>query len=331
VRHKDANGRWSRWSPAVQFVVGIPDVTLYQQSLVISEVNYNPGPTTQAERDAGFLDSDLFEWIEIKNVSAQPVDMTGLRFTKGIDFDFSAGSVIPGGAFVLVVKDLAAFRQRWGTAHDSIIAGAFSTDNLQNGGENVKLSYGAGTAIREFAYGDESPWPAAADGTGHTLVLNSPDSLPDHTIPENWRSSTAPGGSPGADDGYTYTTWAATQPDAADPNADPDKDGLTNRLEYAFNQSPIVPSTSGAASGAIQAFTIAGQPDRFLTITFTRRGDALDLTYTPEFSSNLATWTPAAVLVSSSPNPDGSRTETWRSVSPVGSEFRLFVRVKVSN
>jgi hypothetical protein len=37
----------------------------------------------------------------------------------------------------------------------------------------VKLSYGAGTAIRDFTYDDEAPWPAAADGTGATLVLKT--------------------------------------------------------------------------------------------------------------------------------------------------------------
>ena len=42
VRHKDANGRWSRWSEAAQFIAGDVDLTVLRQSLVVSEVNYHP-------------------------------------------------------------------------------------------------------------------------------------------------------------------------------------------------------------------------------------------------------------------------------------------------
>ncbi|HEX2748067.1 MAG TPA: lamin tail domain-containing protein, partial [Verrucomicrobiales bacterium] len=329
VRHKDANGRWSRWSEAVQFVTGAPDVTLYQQTLVVSEVNYHPGPTTQAERDAGFLDSELFEWLEIKNTGAQPVDLTGIRFTKGINFDFPAGWTVPADGFALVVKDLNAFHQRWGTDHDSIIAGTFGTDNLKNSGEEIKLSYGAGTVVRSFSYTDTDPWPAAADGTGRTLVLIAPNTRPDHALPESWRASALMGGSPGADDGLTYATWAAGHPGAGNPDEDPDHDGLSNRLEYAFSQDPAIPAAGSPVSGTIALFTVGNQAGQYLTVTFTRRTDASDLTYVPEFSSTLASWTPATELVSSTANPDGTATETWRASSPVSAASHLFVRVRI--
>ncbi len=328
VRHKDNNGRWSRWSEAVQFVVSAPDVSVYQNALVISEVNYNPAPTTQAERDLGFLDSDLFEWMEIKNVSASPVDMTGLRFTKGADFDFPAGWTIPAGGFALVVKDVNAFRQRWGTGINSIIAGSFISGNLSNGGEEIKLSYGAGTGVRSFTYDDVAPWPAAADGTGSTMVLKAPNMRPDHTVAETWRASAAPGGSPGADDLYTYALWSAGQPNTADPNANPDSDEMSNRLEYAFatdpNSTGIVPVTA-----IVLNLPAASPPGDYLTITFTRRTDVSDLIYTPQFSTDLTAWNPATVLVSSAPNPDGTITETWRPASPVTASARLYVRVRV--
>ena len=320
VRHKDANGRWSRWSEAVQFTIGVPDVSAYQSALVISEVNYNPAPTTQAERDLGYLDSDLFEWIEIKNISATPVDMTGLRFTKGADFDFPPTWTIPASGFALVVKNLNGFRQRWGTAHNGIIAGTFTDGNLSNGGEEIKLSYGAGTAVRAFAYDDNAPWPETADGTGSTMVLKSPNAFPDHTLGGNWRASTAPGGSPGTDDLYTYALWAAQFPGIGDTNANPDGDELNNRLEYAFAGNPttpgVVPINGSVRSGHV-------------TITFNRRNDTSDLTFTPEFSIDLTSWTAATVRVSSTPNPDGTITETWRSSAPVSLFGRMFVRLFV--
>ncbi len=328
VRHKDNNGRWSRWSEPHQFIVGVPDVSVWQSALVISEVNYNPAPTTQAERDAGFLDSDLFEWIEVKNVSPQPVDMTGLRFTKGADFDFPSGWTIPAGGFALVVKDVNAFRQRWGHPFDAIIAGSYGSANLSNGGEEIKLSYGAGTEVRAFIYDDAAPWPAEADGTGRTLVLKAPHALPDHTVPENWRASAAPGGSPGADDLYTYALWAARFPGIGDANANPDGDEMNNRLEYAFAGNP---NTAGTVpvTGARQNFPAAIPPGDYLTITFTRRADAGDLIFTPQYSGDLTAWTAATVRVSSAANPDGTLTETWRSAVPLDAAARMFLRVKV--
>ena len=219
-------------------------------------------------------------------------------------------------------------RLRWGTGHDSIIAGTFPNDNLRNGGEEMKLSYGAGTEVRRFTYDDAVPWPEAADGTGSTMVLSQPNTLPDHTLPENWRASAFTGGSPGSDDGYTFATWATLHPGASDPNANGDSDELNNRLEYAFAQDPSSPSPL-PVSGSVSELTVAGVPGRYLTITFTRRTDVLDLTYSPEFSGNLAAWTPATLLVSSIMNPDGTVTETWRAGTPVDAAGRLFVRVKV--
>ena len=151
--------------------------------------------------------------------------------------------------------------------------------------------------------------------------MKLPNTRPDHTLPQNWRASSNTGGSPGADDLYNYAAWSAEHPGTADPNANPDADELNNRLEYAFARDPNV-SGPVPVSGSV----LSG----WLTITFTRRTDASDLTFTPEFSPDLTSWTPAAVLVSSTPGSGNTVTETWRAASPVSSEQRLFVRVKVN-
>ena len=122
--------------------------------------------------------------------------------------------------------------------------------------------------------------------------------------------------------------WAAEHPGASDPNADDDKDGLSNRLEYAFNQDPAAPSPS-VITGGTQEIIVLGQADRYLTVTFKRRTDVLDVTYTPQVSSNLTSWSPATELVSAVANPDATVTETWRSATPMDDATRLFVRVQV--
>jgi hypothetical protein len=325
VRHRDANGRWSRWSEPVQFTAGVPDVSLYQRSLVVSEVNYHPAPLTAAEAAAGFSDSGQFEWIELRNVSGAALPMDGLRFTKGIDFDFPAGWVIPAGGFALVVKDVAAFRQRWGSGLDAIIAGTFAPGSLNNAGEELKLSYGAGTEVIAFTYGDRAPWPEAADGLGWTMVLRAPAALPDHAVPEHWRASARTGGSPGADDLISYAAWGAGYPGLGGPAADDDGDGYLNRLEYAFGghpQRPDVPRMPEA-----EAVGQGGQ--RFLALTMVRRADSEDLQYLPEMSTDLTVWKPMEVLVSRTLHPDGTATEVWRSGEALAGDVRVFGRVRI--
>ena len=155
VRHKGTTStQWSHWSDPVEFVATLPDVTLYRQGLVVSELMYNPGDPSQAELDAGFTGGD-FEFVEIKNVGGTPLPLADVRFTKGIDFDFSDGGVasLGPGEIVLVVRNRAAFEMRYGIGLP--VAGEYLPDNFSNGDEEVKLSFGAGVAIQEFHYFDE--------------------------------------------------------------------------------------------------------------------------------------------------------------------------------
>jgi hypothetical protein len=325
VRYKDNTNRWSRWSAAVQFTAGTPDVSVYTSSLVVSEVNYNPAPVTSAEFAAGFS-SDDFEWIEVKNVSGLPVDFTGLRFTKGVDFDFPNAWSVPAGGFALVVKNLAAFQMRWGHAFDAIIAGSYGTDNLSNGGEQVKLSYGVGTPVVDFTYADSAPWPAAADGTGKTLSLNTPNTLPDPTIAANWKASYAVGGSPGADDLLTFDAWRSGYIGVTSPLANNDYDALVNLLEYAFAADPTFPSPTALPTRGVVTLGALGD---FLTITFTRQADAIDLAIEAQFSTGPGgAWLANGILVSV--NASGNTvTETWRAPASIAAEPRQFARVQV--
>ena len=320
VRMKDNTGRWSRWSPAVQFVPSVPSVAAYTSSLVISEFLYQPAPVTPAEFAAGFTDSD-FEYLEVRNVSAVTVNLTDVRFTKGIDFDFPPGFTLAPGAATLVVKNVAAFNLRYGSGKP--IAGAFLSGSLNNGGEQIKLSYGAGTAIRDFVYADIAPWPTAA---GVSLVLRLPHTLPDHTDPANWRASLATGGNPGGTDSLGFAPWASPFT-VSDPVEDEDHDGLTNLLEYAFGDSPNVPAVAKLPVGSFQTLEVNGTPGNYLTVSFRRQPLADDLIYHPQFSTTMNVWEENGVLLSSTPQPDGTKLEVWRSAQPVTQ--RGFVKVEV--
>ncbi|MEZ5304882.1 MAG: lamin tail domain-containing protein [Verrucomicrobiales bacterium] len=229
ARHVDVAGRVSHWSEPIPFTATAPDAGPYQAALAISEFLYHPAPATPGEIAAGF-GTDDFEWVEVQNISGDPVDLTDVRFTKGVDFDFPAGWTIPAGGYALVVKNLDAFRFRYGNAHDAIIAGDYGGDNLNNGGELLKLSLGAGTPIREFTYGNDAPWPID-DNAGASLVLIAPHSDPDHGDPANWRHSIAVGGTPGGSDALRFTGEAT---------ADADGNGRPDLLDYAMGPSAAV-------------------------------------------------------------------------------------------
>lgn len=239
VRMKDATGRWSRWSPAVQFLVSAPEVSVYQNALAITEVMYHPTGAVASELANGWTDDD-FEYIELRNMSALPVDLTDVRFTKGIDFDFPAGFILQPGAATLVVRNASAFAARYGSGRP--VAGAWGAagGRLGNDGEEIKLSYGAGTQILSFLYTDADPWPGEADGSGSAMHFIAGAGVPSAT--------------PGA--------WFATAPSPGVYITDTDADGQSDAEEYLAGTRPADGSSRFAITGASTA------ADGLLTATF---------------------------------------------------------------
>lgn len=319
ARFKDSAGRWGHWSTPIEFTATAPDVTPYQQALVISEIMYNPPEPSGAEL-AVSAENDDYEFIELKNVSSSAIDLTGVRFTKGVDFDFPDGTMLEAGARILAVKNITAFEARYGT--ELPVAGTYGTDNLSNGGEQLKLALGAGTTVRDFTYSDSAPWPTAADGAGYSLVLKNPVSLPDHALASSWRTSATIKGTPGSDDTIDYATWAAANNVTGIETDDDDHDGISNLLEFALASQPGIPSSDDLP----QISLVNG----FLTLEFTRPTAADSLTYIIEFSEDLINWSDADSLrVNSTPAANSTTTEIWRDTIPQNNTDRRFARLKV--
>ena len=337
VRHIDTSGRASNWSDPVEFTATTPDLDPWTSNLMVTEVHYNPLPASAAEIAAGFVTSD-FEFMEIQNISSTlTLDLTDIRFTKGIDFDFADGTItsLAPGAYVLVVRNPAAFESRYGAGLP--IAGSYGPDNLSNGGENVKLSFGAGSAIQEFHYLDVAPWPSPPDGSGVSLVLMNPAAAPDHADPLNWRASLTVGGSPGeAELSATLVNWRNdnfTAAELADPGltgdlVDIDFDGMNTIMEYAFVADPKVSDSEHLP----RLVTVTDGGVDYLGLAIRRRAGAGDLTYEVQSSGNLMDWIveSGVVAVSSVDNADGSVTETLRLPVTVVSGVRMFLRVRVT-
>jgi hypothetical protein len=189
ARMKDTTGRWSHWSEPVQLVAGAPTSPLpEQQHLRITEVMYHPA--------AG----DDFEFIELKNIGPEPIDLTQVSFAAGVEFAFRDGEVPSLGPdeLVVIVSNRAAFTALHG-AGGILVAGEYGR-NLSNGGERIELVHGAGLVIQSFVYSDA--WYPSTDGGGPSLVIVDPEGpLSSWNEAAGWRESSVDGGSPGADEG----------------------------------------------------------------------------------------------------------------------------------
>ncbi len=270
-------------------------------NLVISEIMYHP---------AG---GSPHEFIELTNISAgNTVDLSGASFVGGIDFDFQPGTTLAPGGRVLLVSDLQAFAMQYGPGLP--VLGTFANGTqLSNGGEELRIVSAGGQDIRRFAYDDAPPWPTAADGSGFALVLRSPGTNPDHSLPQNWRASAAVGGSPGGDD---------TNPFTGDPEKDSDLDGSSDLLEHALGSS-----LNEASSRPTLSISLAeGGDGTAVHFTFDALSAADNAIVSPEISADLTGWERSGTLVSTSSHGDGLETRVFRFDLPAGSQ-RLFGRV----
>lgn len=174
------------WSPLIE-----ADFFLAQDltKLAVSELMFNaPGD--------GTTDGAEFEFIELTNTGAQPLDLAGLAFIEGIEGTFPLGTTIAPGGFVVAVRNPTAFASRY----PGVPVALTFTGKLDNGGEAIALSSPAGGVIFRLTYNNAPPWPAAASGLGYSIVNLAPETF---TAPEEgrrWRASSAPYGSPGAAD-----------------------------------------------------------------------------------------------------------------------------------
>ena len=179
----------SSWSPLNEAVFAVGPVA---ESLRISEIMYHPLET-------GNPDDPNEEFIELRNIGPNPINLNLVRFTNGIGFTFGDIELGTGeDVYVVVVAKQSAFAD----AHpgfSGVIAGEY-TGSLDNGGERIELQDALGQTIHNFAYKDG--WRGITDGEGFSLTVIDPTN-PDPNSwgrKDSWRASASAGGSPGCDD-----------------------------------------------------------------------------------------------------------------------------------
>ena len=337
VQHEDDTGRKSHWSDPIEFITGIPDVALWRDNLVISEIMYNPPEPMGSEVGISSNKND-FEYIEITNISENlNIDLSHLDFVNGVQFDFSTASsrIIPPGKSVVLVSNLSAFRARYGDT--PTVIGVYES-SLSNSGETIRLAYALNTTIIELKYDDNDPWPNSPDGDGYSLVLAELMSSPNHSLASNWTTSNLIGGSPGSPEpdllafgdyiANFFSSEEMADIEISGPFSDPDNDGYSNILEYALLGDP------SKKDSLITYATVEENGIFYPSITFSKRIPSIDLTYTPQRSGDLSEWENGHLHFiehSSADQGDGIFKVTVRSLVPLSESATQFLRVKVGH
>ncbi|MDB4685037.1 CotH kinase family protein [Akkermansiaceae bacterium] len=325
----------SDWSAPAEAYFLVDTIPASAENLVISEFHYRPADASAIELAAGFTDRDDFEFIELMNRGSQTINLNGVKFVDGVTFDFSTAEIrsLDSGARVLIVKNLAAFEERYGNAFSSKIAGEYS-GNLSNDGELITLVDATGTNILSFTFNDQSPWPEEPDGDSYTLVLINPMGpiIPEHGDPANWRASASSGGSPGGSGSSNYNDWKiANGLPIPETDADPDRDGRDNLLEYFEGTNP---NSSDLASGtiALESLTLEGVTKHYIVFRFRRNLTADDVSLAPQISVDLNNWLEGSaniVLHERTRISDTQENLVFRSTAPAGSALQKFGRLKL--
>jgi len=150
--------------------------------IVFSEIQYHPQTLPG---------SPGLEFLELYNAGDVFEDLSRWKIEGTVRYQFPEGFRLGAGQFVVVAKDPAALMERYGIRD---VLGPYSGSFNGSGGPlELRDEMGAQKLVTDF--GTRDPWPAAADGSGHSLVLANPSY--GEADPRAWTISAVRGGNPG--------------------------------------------------------------------------------------------------------------------------------------
>ena len=320
------NAGTGSWSPLTSANFIVNSVPASSANLIISELHYRPAAPSVAEIAAGYNSANMFEFIELQNVSGQSVDLSNCKFTLGVTYNFTAALPtdlsLASGQRIILAGNKNAFLFRYGNNAAVKIVGEFA-GNLNNSGERVTFLAANNSVIADFTYGVIEPWPVASNGGGYSLVLNNPTGNPNYAAGLAWRSSPQIGGSPGLTNTVAFT---------GSPGGDTDKDGLTDFMEYALGSSWTTASSRAETSCAFIQDPPFAPLGTYLQFSFPRNLWADGVIYTPEQCTALSGWSGSGlVYLETVNNGNGTATVRYRSsLSISAATLRSFLRLTAS-
>ncbi len=129
--------------------------------VAINEIMYH------SAREDDLTGIDPHEYVELFNPGAVPVNLGGW-YLDGAGFFLPAGTLVGAGQYVVCCASQQAVRAAYGITNT---AGNWSATRarLKNGGESLQLYNPYWRAVDRVDYGEQEPWPVAADGYGPSL------------------------------------------------------------------------------------------------------------------------------------------------------------------
>ncbi|MCE2825602.1 MAG: lamin tail domain-containing protein [Verrucomicrobium sp.] len=169
TRVRSAAGAWSAVDAAT-FRLQAPRRPAPGDLLPV-EIHYNPSTGGESE------------FIELRNLSNDPLDLSRCALSGGIGLVFPEGLMLAPGASLVAVRDPIGFAARYLAPGSAGARAGIRTlgpwvGALDNAGERIALLGADGAELWAFTFGTRSPWPVRADGGGRSLVLSEPASPP---------------------------------------------------------------------------------------------------------------------------------------------------------
>jgi hypothetical protein len=159
----------------------VPGPSTRRGPLIISEVMYHPTNRTDLRN---------IEFIEIFNSNPWFEEMGGYRISGAIDYTFPSNFVLQGRSYVVVAAVPTDVQAVYGITG---VLGPWS-GALENSEGTLRLRNKQDAILFEMDYTGETPFPASADGAGHSLVLSRPSY--GEADPRAWSASDVIGGTP---------------------------------------------------------------------------------------------------------------------------------------
>jgi hypothetical protein len=233
-----------------------------------------------------------YEFVELQNIGTTTLDLSGVRFTNGIDYTFPAGITLASGQFIVVCRDRTTFLSRHPGAASTLAPGAF-TGALDNSGETLALTLPAPWDVHILNFRFVPGWFTDTFQNGRSLTAIDPaESLAvDWGESFTWTPSSTANGTPGVDgppaitsatsaaavagDTFNYQITATRFPSSYNATGLPP--GLV--LQPATGLISGVPSALGVFLASISATNASGTATQSLTLTVTNSGPLAGFTW----------------------------------------------------